>query len=352
MMMSFKNKVPLCLSNNEVSMKLNYNFALFFFLTVHVVTAQDPIFTQSNYVQETLNPGFSGFEDNDRIYAGIISRYQWPNLDLNLTTQYAFINKSFDYGPELGFGIGANAIWQYESLNSYNFVQLNLNYAHRVNLNGGWFFRPALEVGLGNKSNRFRNLTLADQVNINTGVINPVSIDPLSNNTRGRYFIDFSTGVIFEKEEINGITYWFGASVKHLNRPNISFVEGEKTPLSIFYSIHGNYRFPFLNDYSIMMTTNYMQQGQYNRLDVGSLFQFDQFLLGLTAVTNPARNDQNSHILTSINAFIGLEYTEFRFGLSYDMNTSKIGNTRGVYEFSLTYLSRCRRCNLNRSRKR
>jgi len=33
---------------------------------------------------------------------------------------------------------------------------------------------------------------------------------------------------------------------------------------------------------------------------------------------------QNSHILTSINTYIGLEYTEFRFGLSYDMNTSRI----------------------------
>ncbi|SDR91212.1 type IX secretion system membrane protein, PorP/SprF family [Formosa sp. Hel1_31_208] len=322
------------------------------FVTVNIAKAQDPIFSQSNYVQETLNPGFSGFEDNDRIYAGILSRVQWPSLDLNLTTQYAFINKSFDYGPSMGFGVGINAVYQYESFNNYNYFQLNANYAHRVNLDGGWFFRPGIEVGIGSKSNRFRNLTLADQININTGFINPVSIDPLSNNTTNRFYVDFSTGIVFEKEEFNGTTYWFGASVKHLNRPNISFVEGEKVPLNIFYSIHGNYRFPFLNDYSIMMTANYMQQGQYNRLDIGYLFQVNEFLLGLTVATNPARNDANSHLLSSINAFIGLEYTQYRFGLSYDMNTSKIGNTRGVYEFSLTYLSRCRRCNTDRSRKR
>ncbi|WP_431135346.1 PorP/SprF family type IX secretion system membrane protein [Psychroserpens mesophilus] len=322
------------------------------FVSIYTAKAQDPIFTQSNYVQETLNPGFSGFEDNERIYAGVLSRLQWPSLDLNLTTQYAFVNKSFDYGPSLGFGVGVNATWQHESFNNYNYIQINANYAHRVNLNGGWFFRPGIEVGVGSKSNRFGNLTLADQININTGVVNPVSVDPLSNNTGNRYFIDFSTGIVFEKTEFNGITYWFGASVKHLNRPNISFVEGEKVPLNIFYSIHGNFRFPFLNDYSIMMTANYMQQGQYNRLDIGTLFQVNQFLVGLTAATNPARNDNNSHLLTSVNAFLGLEYTQFRFGMSYDMNTSKIGNTRGVYEFSLTYLSRCRRCNTDRSRKR
>ena len=333
-------------------MKFKVIFSILNFVTLYSVKAQDPIFSHYNYVQETLNTGFSGFEDNERIYAGVISRLQWPSIDLKLTTQYAFVNKSFDYGPGLGFGFGVSAIWQYESFNNYNYTQVNANYAHRVNLDSGWFFRPGIEVGIGSKSNRFRNLTLADQININTGLINPVSVDPLSNNIANRYFVDFSTGILFEKEEFNGITYWFGASVKHLNRPNISFIEGEEVPLNIFYSIHGNYRFPFLNDYSIMMTANYMQQGQYNRLDIGSLFQVNQFLIGVTAATNPVRNYSNSHLLTSINAFIGLEYTEFRFGLSYDMNTSEIGNTRGVYEFSLTYLSRCRRCSLDRSRKR
>ena len=85
-----------------------------------------------------------------------------------------------------------------------------------------------------------------------------------------------SAGFVVEREEFNGLTYWFGASAKHLNRPNISFVDGEEVPLDIFYSLHGNFRFPFMNDYSIMMTANYMQQGEYNRLDIGSLFVVNQ----------------------------------------------------------------------------
>ena len=333
-------------------MKLKLFFLSFCLLAYLTADAQDPIFSQSNYVQETLNPGFVGFEDNGRLHAGLLSRLQWPNLDLKLTTQHAFINKSFDYGQDLGFGIGANVLWQSEAFSNYNYFQINFIYAHRVNLNGGWFFRPGVEVGLGSKNNQFSSLTLGDQININTGSINPISADPLSNNTTQRFFPDFSTGIVFEKEEFNGVTYWFGASVKHLNRPNISFVEGEQLPLDIFYSIHGNYRFPFLLDDSIMFTVNYMQQGPYNRLDIGSLFQFNDFLIGITAATNPAKNDLNSHLLTSINTFIGIEYEQLRFGLSYDANTSKIGNTRGVYEFSLTYLSGCRSCNIDRKRKR
>lgn len=314
--------------------------------------AQDPIFTQSNYIQETINPGFSGFEDNDRISAGILSRTQWPNLDLKVSTQYFYINKSYENSYSSAYGIGFNALWQNESVTNYNFYQANVNYMHRVNLNGGWFFRPAIEVGFGFKDIGFNSLTLADQININTGAINPVSIDPFSGNTENVLFFDVSSGLVFEKEGYNGTTYWFGLSAKHLNTPNISFIDDENVPLDIFYSIHGNYRFPFMNDYTIMMTANYMQQGEYNRLDVGSLFQVNQFLVGVTAATNPAQNDDNSHLLTSVNGFLGLEYTNFRFGLSYDANISKIGNTNGVYEFSLTYMSRCRSCPTNRNRKR
>ena len=333
-------------------MKLKSSFyLLFFFVSIFVARAQDPIFTQSNFIQEAINPGFVGFEDDNRVYAGVISRLQWPSLDLKLTTQHAFINMSYDYGPGLGFGVGVNATWQYETFNNYSYYQLNANYAHRVNLNNNWYFRPGVEVGIGNKSNNFRNLTLADQININTGTINPITLDPYFNNTVNPYFLDISSGIVFEKLNYRGTSYWFGASVKHLNRPNISFVEGQNVPLDLFYSIHGNYRFPFLLDHSVMMTVNYMQQGGYNRLDVGGIYQMDLLLLGLTAATNPALNDQNSHLLTSLNTFIGLEFDELRFGFSYDMNMSNIGNTGGVYEISVTYLSRCRKCSLNFGRK-
>ncbi|RKE98355.1 PorP/SprF family type IX secretion system membrane protein [Ichthyenterobacterium magnum] len=316
------------------------------------VKAQDPIFTQSSFILETINPGFSGFEDNGRTHLGLLHRTQWPRLGLRVNTHYAFWNKSIENSQSSAFGFGFSALRQVESISKYSLNQLNANYAHRVNLNGGWFFRPAIEVGVGYKTFNFQNLTLGDQININTETINPTSVDPLVSNNDNLYFLDISSGLVLEKEEFNGITYWFGVSVKHLNRPNISFVEGDNVPLNIFYSVHGNFRFPVLNDYHLMLSANFMKQGEFNRLDIGTLFHVNQFLFGITAATNPAKNSDNSHILTSINSFIGLEYTDFRFGVSYDFNTSQIGRTDGVYELSITYLSRCRSCNTDRGRKR
>jgi hypothetical protein len=63
----------------------------------------------------------------------------------------------------------------------------------------------------------------------------------------------------------------------------------------------------------------------------------DQFSLGLLAATNPIKTDSNSHFLTSINAFIGMDWEGFRFGYSYDFNVTQIGRTGGVYELSVTY---------------
>ena len=80
-----------------------------------------------------------------------------------------------------------------------------------------------------------------------------------------------------------------------------------------------------------------MQQGDYNRFDLGAKYQMDDFSFALLAATNPNKVDPNSHFLTSINAFMGLDWEGFRFGYSYDFNMTEIGRTGGVYELSISY---------------
>ncbi len=302
--------------------------------------AQDPVFSQYFLVPETINPGFSGFEDAS--YFGLLHRTQWPSLDLRVDTEYAFFNSWIENVGGIGFSI----LNQHENNTNYNHLQGNVNFAYHVTLANDWYFRPAVEVGFGTKSFNFRNLVLADQININTGTINPVTSDIFAlNANRNITFLDFSAGFVFDKKNTrNDTDLWLGASIKHLNKPNISFVENGNVPLDIFYSLHANYKFPYFDYNDILVYANYMQQGQYNRLDVGATIQLEKLMLGAMAVTNPAKNSLNSHLLTSINAFVGLEFEQLRFGFSYDMNTSNIGRTDGVYELSITYLAGCLIC--------
>ncbi|MDG1730425.1 MAG: PorP/SprF family type IX secretion system membrane protein [Algibacter sp.] len=304
------------------------------------VQAQDPVFSQYFLVPETLNPGFSGFEDAS--YFGIMHRTQWPSLDLRVDTEYVFFNSWIENVGGIGFSI----INQHENNTKYNHLQGNVNFAYHVKLANEWFFRPAIEVGFGTKSFNFRNLLLSDQININSGAINPTSSDPFAiNANRNISFVDFSAGFVFDKKNTSNDTdLWLGASIKHLNKPNISFVENGNVPLDIFYSLHASYKFPYFDYNDMLISANYMQQGEYNRLDISSLIKLDKLMLGATAVTNPAKNNANSHLLTSINAFVGLELEQLRFGFSYDINTTDIGRTDGVYELSVTYLAGCLIC--------
>jgi type IX secretion system PorP/SprF family membrane protein len=176
--------------------------------------AQDPVFSQYFLIPETLNPGFSGFMETT--YTGIIHREQWPDLDLKIDTDYAFVNT---WNENMNSGYGISVLNQRENATNYNFTQINANYAYRVRISDDWDFRPAIEVGFGLKSFAFQNLLLEDQINIRTGIVNSNSIDPLLRNDKVGFF-DATAGMVFNTQNM-----WIGLSMKHLNKPNISFTE-------------------------------------------------------------------------------------------------------------------------------
>lgn len=138
---------------------------------------------------------------------------------------------------------------------------------------------------------------------------------------------------------------WFGASLKHLNKPNITFTDYGNVPLEIYLSLRRGYSVClsdslisfFQEDTNVLFTANYMKQAQYNRLDVGAALDFNHFIVGNIAATNPAGKTTNSHKLTSVNLFSSVQLNRFVLGYSYDISTSKIGNTQGVHELSLSW---------------
>jgi hypothetical protein len=114
----------------------------------------------------------------------------------------------------------------------------------------------------------------------------------------------------------------------------------------MFYNISTGYEFNLSDiietgflpyETRMMVTGNFMDQGGYNRLDIGTSIIFSQLVIGATAALNPIKKPDQSHTLTSINLFSGLQYEKFKIGFSYDINTSKIGRTGGVFELGLVY---------------
>ena len=308
---------------------------LIFCLGIGIAKAQDPIFTQYFMVPQTVNPAFTGFMETTSV--GVMHRSQWPDAKLKINSDYAFLN-TWSEGMESGFGV--SFLSQRESFTDYKLSLVNFSYAYRVQISDYWYFHPAIEVGYGSKSYGFQNLVLEDQLNIGNGTVDPTSMDPLALNDRISYF-DIGAGVLFNNEEC-----WIGASLRHLNKPNISFTMAGNLPLDMFFSVNAGYQLKFSDfvansflpyNTKLMFTANYMQQAKYNRLDMGLGLIFERVFFGANAATNPAGNSVNNHFLTSINPYFGLKYEHFKVGYSYDANTSGIGRTGGIHEFSLLY---------------
>ncbi|WP_297868001.1 PorP/SprF family type IX secretion system membrane protein [uncultured Flavobacterium sp.] len=320
-------------------------YILLVFVTPFIeVKAQDPVFTQFLIVPETLNPGFTGSASSWN--AGIIHRRQWPEGNRRIDTQYGFANNLVTDN----LGVGITVLNQKETFTNYNYFQFNGAVSYRIDLNYNWRLRLGLEGGFGRKDFNFGNLLLEDQININDGSISGSSIDPgfLRYNNKIN-FVDFSFGVLVDEENA-----WFGAALKHLTRPDISFLENGNVPLDLFLSVHGGYYFALDNsptmilpaDTDLLVSFNYMRQSQFNRLDIGASLEMNMFSFGVIAATNPEGRSTNSHLVTSLNPFVSMRAGEFKFGYSYDINTSRFGQNQGVHELTLTWQSKytCRDC--------
>lgn len=307
--------------------------SLLFFLAFFQSYSQDVIFSQNFLVPETLNSSFTGAIRSTKV--GSVFKSQWRNSSLKTSSNFAFVDTWLE-GYKTGIGI--SFLNQKESGSGYTFNQVSFNFAMKFEIGNSWFFRPSISSGFGMKSYGFQNLLLEDQINLNSNTTNTSSIDPILLNSQKSFF-DFSSSVIFNKKDS-----WFGLTLRHLNKPNISLTEGGNIPLDIFMSIHAKYNLPVFQNYGtwlgskskIYVLANYMNQRTYGRLDLGLQYVFDdKFSLGMTMFTVP---DKSINSLTSfLSTFIGLRAKGYRFGYSYDMNTSKSISLGGVHEFSISY---------------
>lgn len=315
-------------------MKLLLTIA-YFVISSSLVYAQDSVFSQYFLVPETLNPGFTGFYESTNV--GIIHRSRLSERDFKINTDFAYINTFIE---SMSSGIGLNIVNNNESFTNYNFAQINLNYAYRVQISETLFFRPAIEIGYGNKSFGFNNINLEDQINISNGSINPVSNENLSLYDK-LFFFDMSTGVVVNNED-----GWIGMSLKHINRPNISLLANKNVALPMLFSVNAGYKLK-LRDYldiiyfpyttSLLFNVNYIKQGNYSRADIGSAFIYDKFYLGINASFTPDKQSINSRFLRSVNLYGGLQFNHYQFGYSYEVSAMKINNGGGNHELYFKY---------------
>ncbi|MFD1314197.1 PorP/SprF family type IX secretion system membrane protein [Namhaeicola litoreus] len=301
--------------------------------------AQDAIFTQFYAAPTMLNPAFTGSTGGLRLGSGY--RNQWLGISSNLNTVYATADNWFE---GIRSGIGLQVIHQSEELGEYSLSQFQASYALHLQITDDISLFPGIGFGYSINQINSAGLFFEDEIDIGSGLINPGSQDPvLTNLIQGSFgYFDFSAGAVLYAEN-----YWLGAGIKHVNQPNISFLEGEDLSLQPLITFQGGYRKSWHRNQLygsdptsfLFITFNGYHQALYNRFDVGLEYGFSRLTLGILASNTLDKILESSDYFLSVNPNIGLKTKSFKIGLSYDIPVSAIGNVGNTFEVTLQFFS-------------
>jgi type IX secretion system PorP/SprF family membrane protein len=331
---------------NKISQIFSPKVIIILLLASEAIFAQDPLYSQYYAAPMYLNPALTGSSNTPRFTLNY--RNQWPGLAANyVTTSFAAEHYIDKYNS--GVGLLFTTDNQYKDLSTTN---IGLLYSYNQTINDDISVRFGLQTsyntrGIGSNWDRF---TFGDQLDPNGNPTGGPTIDPIASLPNPKInYLDFSTGTIAYTDN-----YWLGLGVKHINRPVYNFISSsQNVRLPMLFSLHGGYKF-FLPDgaidfglgeeidkeKSISPSFLYERRGPYQHLDLGCYLTYAPLIMGVWYRGLPLFKQDLAGATRNVAAVFMLGYKQdnITFGYSYDANLlSKLNNTGGAHEISISY---------------
>jgi len=306
------------------------NIALLWLLAVST-WAQDQQFTQFYAVPTAVSPAFAGASIQSRV--SMQYRNQWAAIPGGFNAG----NITFDqFMPNINSGIGMLVSYDQAGSGALRSSTVAVQYAYEARIKRNLFFRPALQLGYGQKAIDFEKLTFYDQLiregnepSLEAGTVRPVN------------YYDMGAGMLLYSPKL-----WLGVSAFHNNTPDVSMYETQKSPLARKFSVHGGYRIRLKGnslrklDHYMVVAANYLSQQQFDQLDLGFYYEFSPMILGMWYRGLPMKSNSYGYLNPDALAFLlGFQAGNYKIGYSYDITMSKLGiaNSAGSHEVSLVY---------------
>ncbi len=325
-------------------MRMRLLIIVIFCTTSFFLKAQDPNFSQFFASPLTLNPALTGKFDGQLRIAGNY-RNQWPTINNAYTTYTASVDAGIlkNNIPEVDqFGIGFMAFSDKagNGVIQNNFLAISTAYHKSLDEDGINQIGAGFQATYTSKQLDVTKVFFEDQLRSDgfTGVSNEV----FNTNEISVSYFDVNAGILYNGSTNGDNNIYAGISMYHLNRhkesfqngeyylePRITFQAGGRIPMGQFNSFH------FSGNHSRQVNaTNTMIGGAYvlnlnanedapTNLYFGSWFRFGDAII----------------------PYIGLEFSDFRLGATYDVNVSSLkpgSNMRGGAEFSLIYIKQAK----------
>ncbi len=307
---------------------------------VSVTTAQDPNFSQFFASPMTLNPALTGKFDGVYRFAANY-RNQWPSINNAYTTMTASLDMSIMKSriPEIDqFGIGIMGYSDKAGAGALNSTYYGLALAYHKGLDEDGYH----QIGAGfqgtymNKMLDLNKVTFEDQLTP-FGFTGVTSESFSSSQVKLSYF-DLNAGVFYNGSTNGYNNFYIGASMYHLNRPKESFQKGNFL-LNTRTTFQAGGKIPLGSYNALHFAANHSLQAKAHNTMIGGAYA-----MNLNAdESNPTSVYFGSwyRFNDAIIPYVGLEFGEWHFGASYDVNTSSLkpaSNSRGGVEVSLIYI--------------
>lgn len=299
--------------------------------------AQDIHYSQFYSSPLTLNPALTGLNEcNYRV--GAMYRNQWSSVsadpyqtpsvsfDINNVLQRMIKKGTLSAGALiLNDKAGAGDLSNLSIMGSAAY-QFALTADRKLNLSLG------LQVGYTQKKLDFSKLTFEEQ-------FDGEGFDPTFSN--GESFddkfgyVDLNAGAYFSYAASKSTDVFLGGGVFHLVPPKEQFLNtGAENKLAMRYVGHGGVRFGITESLDLIPQLLYMTQAKAQEINVGAMVSYaintDVSIFGGAWY----------RVSDAVIPMIGIDYKHFRFGFSYDVNTSSLteaSNGNGGFELSLGY---------------
>lgn len=306
------------------------------------VSAQDPHFSQFFSSPLTLNPALTGKFFGDYRIAGNY-RNQWPTINNAFTTatvsaDFHILQSRISSNDTWGLGfVGYND----NSANGavkFNYAALSTAYHKGLDEDGIHSLGAGFQVTYANMLINTSDLKFEDQ--LTSAGFTGVSSEVFNSSTLKSSYVDVNAGILYNGSTSDRNNFYFGVSMYHINRPRQDFT-GAQYVLSPRTTFHGGGYFPMGPNSTLHLSALQMFQGGASETMLGGAIQ----LTANPDVQKPASFYFGSWIRfnDAIIPYLGLEFDDFRFGLTYDYNSSSLktaSQNRGGIEVSLIYVHR------------
>ena len=303
---------------------LGYNFGF----------SQDNIIKNQNKIMGAQNPSFYAFGDSSK--AGVLNGFEGFTDASKIETKFGFVNHFFE---QSNFSLALDVKTIDVNSLGYSVSSVNFHYIYRTQFNYKWTFNPSVSVGYGSSSLNYDNLIFEDQINVLTGSIAGVTIDPVNVDGEINYF-DLAAGFSLHNNE----NLFFGLNAKHMNTPDTSFNSTAKNKKELLLSLQAGYEYD-LNPYDqgILPTFSYLflynsitMQGAKSRIDLFQELILGNISIGLNQHVNNYEGITISQFGTSLSLFV--QQIEIGVNYSIDMgSTGPVGTDFNSFELYITF---------------